>query len=130
MQTKKIPFNQYQAPKPKQTSQGRWYRRHIVLDHRHKEIQIQIMWDGFGELRQSEYHEIKKGAWFGLVPKEHISEYRKAIESGYKVVPIVIAGAHLEEHVLMQIIDITDDYHVAKDSTLNALHDEDTPTHF
>ncbi len=105
---KNKPFQQFQAPKPT-GMKGRWFRRHIVIDHRHKEILVQIMWDGFGELKVQEFTDVNKGAWWDYVPKHRISEYREVIASGYSIVPVVVAGgSDGEEHLCMQIIELTD----------------------
>ena len=115
------PFQQFEAPHPG-GMKGRWFRRHIVIDHRHKEIMIQIMWDGYGELKHDEYADILKGAWFGLVPVGRIAEYREAIASGYKVVPVVVAGGNDgDDHLCMQIIELTNTHNVIRDSTLAPL---------
>jgi hypothetical protein len=120
--TKQKPFQQFQIPKPEGGMKGRWFRRHIVIDHRHKEIMIQIMWDGVGELRIEEYHDIVKGAWWSLVPKDRIGEYRQAIAGGYRVIPIVVAGGNDgEDHVVVQLIDITNTHNVIHDSSLAPL---------
>lgn len=116
---KNKPFQQYEIPKPTGGMKGRWFRRHIVIDHRHREILIQIMWDGAGELRLSEYEDINKGAWWSLVPKERIDEYRMAIASGYRVLPIVVAGGNDgEDHVVVQLIELTNTHQVIHDSSL------------
>lgn len=121
---KNIPFHQHQIELPK-GMKGRWYRRHVVIDHRHKEILIQLMWDGSGELCIQEYTDIQKGAWWSYVPKEKISEYRQAISSGYKVVPIVVAGGNDgEDHVIVQLIELEDKHHVIHDNSLAAIPEE------
>lgn len=112
---KNSPFQQFMPPKPKAMT-GRWFRRHIVIDHRHKEILIQIMWDGSGELNVQEYQDIAKGAWWSLVPKARVDEYRGAIASGYKVLPVVVAGGNDgEDHLCMQLIELTNTRNVVSE---------------
>lgn len=119
--TKNVPFQQFQIEKPK-GMKGRWYRRHIVVDHRHKEILVQLMWDGAGELLIQEYNDLMKGAWWSMVPKHRIDEYRQVLASGYRIVPIVVAGGNDgEDHLCMQLIDVTDTRHVITDDTLKPL---------
>ncbi len=124
-QRKNIPFQQHQIDKPVGSMKGRWYRRHIVIDHRHKEIQIQLMWDSSGELTIQEYYDIKKGAWHNYVPANKISEYRQVVASGYKVIPIVVAGGNEgEDHVIVQLIELEDKHHVINDSSFAAIPEE------
>ena len=115
------PFNQHEAPKPK-AHNGKWYKRHIILDHAKKTIYIQLMWDGAGELKLEEYFNIIKGEWYKYVPVHRRDEYRQVIASGYSVKPIAVAGAEDgEDHVVIQIIDITNDRNMVKDNTLQPL---------
>jgi hypothetical protein len=115
------PFRQY-APSNPLSPQGRWFRRHLVIDHRHKEIMIQIMWDGSGELKNQEYMDIKKGAWWDYVPEARVTEIRNAVASGYTILPIVVAGGNDgEDHVTMQLIDFVNTHRVIKDETLTPL---------
>ena len=118
---KKIPFQQFRPDRPTQMK-GRWYRRHVVIDHRHKELLIQLMWDSAGDLAIKEYNDILKGAWYSYVPKERIGEYRQVIASGYKIVPVVVAGGNDgEDHVIVQLIELTNNHNVIKDSSFAAL---------
>lgn len=120
--TKNVPFQQHMIDKPVGGMKGRWFRRHIVVDHRHREILLQILWDGSGELKVSEFMDIEKGAWWSYVPIERIGEYRQALASGYRIIPIVVAGGNDgEEHVVMQLIEITNTHQVIHDSSLAPL---------
>jgi hypothetical protein len=118
------PFNQHSAPVPA-AHKGKWYKRHIILDHVRKTIYIQLMWDGSGELKLEEYFNILKGEWYKYVPDHRRDEYRKVIASGYQVKGIAVAGAEDgEDHVVIQIIDITNDRNMVNDDTLQALGDD------
>lgn len=100
------PFQKFQAPAPKQMP-GRWFKRHIIIDHINKCIFIQIMWDGSGEPKREELARISAGLWGDYVPAPRIPEYQAAISSGYKIKAVVLVGADDgEEHTCMQIIDL------------------------
>lgn len=104
--SKQTPFQQFQAPAPTKMP-GRWFKRHIIIDHVNRCVFIQIMWDGTGDIKREEYARIKAGMWGDYVPKKRIPEYQAAIGSGYKIQPMVLVGAEDgEEHTCMQIIDL------------------------
>lgn len=120
------PFQQHQQPLPPAGTQvaAKWYRRHIVLDHIHRDICIQIMWDGYGEMNLQEYHDIKQGLFWKYVPLELITEFREAIASGYMLRPVMFAGTQIgENHTVVQLVDITDGHHVTKE-LLHPVHDK------
>jgi len=80
------------------------------------------MWDGSGELKNQEYMDIKKGAWWDYVPEARVTEIRNAVASGYTILPIVVAGGNDgEDHVTMQLIDFVNTHRVIKDETLTPL---------
>ena len=80
------------------------------------------MWDGHGELKAEEYTNIINQQWWRYVPKERIDEFRQALASGYRAVPIVVSGGNDgEEHVTMQLIELTNTHNVIHDSSLAAL---------
>lgn len=116
---KQTPFNQHRPEVPTGAKIEKWYRRNIIVSHPDMKIYIQIMFDGYGTLKLSEYHEIKKGAWFGLVPPEMITTIREGLASGYTICPMALAGGPVgEEHTALQIIEITDGHHMITGETM------------
>ena len=120
METKQVPFNQFTAPQPGKMP-GKWFRRHIIIDHVTKVIYLQIFYDGSGELKYEEFFNITKGEWWKYVPDTMRAGYREAIASGYKIKAVAVTGQDFEEqHTIMQIIDITNERNIFKDDSLKA----------
>lgn len=115
---KQQPFHTKQIPKPDQTIQN-WYRRNIIMDHPHRIIYVQVMWDSLGELSLSEYNYIKAGSYWQFIPLELVDHIREGIASGYTVKPMVLAGSPVGEmHTVLQILDMVDTHHVVNDSRI------------
>jgi len=110
--SKHIPFKQFKEPLPTRMANQKEFKRFITINHLHKEIYIQIMWDGYGELKVWEYLEVKAGNWYKYIPDHLISNYRQFINSGYQVLPVVFVGDQLELHICCQIIELTDTHHI------------------
>ena len=110
MSDKNKPFQQHQAPTPSGHKVGqKWFRRHIIFDHTHKTVFIQIMWDGDGYSSLKEMAEINAGGWFNYVPTKMIEEVRQAKQSGYTIKPVAVMGDAIgEEYLVMQLVDIKD----------------------
>jgi hypothetical protein len=87
----------------------KWFKRNIIIDHSHKNILIQIMWDGDGNLNLQERADIVRGSWHNFVPAYMIANIREALSSGYTITPTVIASDNNtieEKYHIVQVIDL------------------------
>jgi len=114
------PFQQFSPDVPPGATIGqKWFRRHIIVDHPGRNIYIQVLQDYSGELSFKEFSEIKAGLWYDYVPASMVDHIRQGIGSGYKIKPLGLAGSQVgEEHVIFQLLDITNDRNLMRDSTI------------
>lgn len=120
----KKPFNQHKLmPTPQEQAaynNMKWFRRHIIIDHPGRNIYIQVMWDGSGELKLQEARDIFSGMYWQYIPLEMVDGCRDGIQSGYKVKPIMFAGSPVGEmHAAFQIVAMDDARHHISDPILN-----------
>jgi len=95
----------------------KWHLRHIVIDHKHKRILLQVMWDNNGYINLDEFRQIKAGNFMQFLPTDlsHISievrqEIKALLASNYVVEPVFFQGIQNEakEFAVLQLTPIED----------------------
>lgn len=92
------------------------YDRHIIIDTRHKEVIIQILYQTNGYLNMEEYHKINTGLYWQYIPKCLEEQVKYCLAQGFKVLAAHVVGVRLNKDgiVYYQYFDQVNDVQLSK----------------